>query len=96
MARQRFRGGQQPCMLKDIRSGRRARVRCHHGTRSIRQRLLDLGFLPQTEINVIRRAPLGDPIHCRIGNCCVVLRASEAALIEVDEAETEQNVEHQP
>ncbi|SHI13357.1 FeoA family protein [Desulfofustis glycolicus] len=96
MARQRFRGGQKPCMLKDVRSGCRARVRCHHGTRSIRQRLLDLGFLPQAEIDVIRRAPLGDPIQCRIGSCCVVLRGSEAAQIEVDEAETPRDAEHQP
>jgi ferrous iron transport protein A len=85
MPRKKHMNGKKPCMLNQIGSGCRARVRCHHGSGSIRQRLLDLGFLPHTDIDVIRRAPLGDPIQCRIGNCCIALRASEAALIEVEE-----------
>ena len=30
------------------------------------QRLLDLGFLPDTVVEVVRRAPLGDPIAFRV------------------------------
>jgi len=47
------------------------------------RRLLELGFLPETEIRVVRRAPLGDPIafYLRGGQIC--LRASEAARIRV-------------
>ena len=47
------------------------------------RRLLDLGFLPGTEIRVARRAPLGDPIafYLRGGEFC--LRGSEAARIRV-------------
>ena len=46
-------------------------------------RLLELGFLPETEIHVVRRAPLRDPIafYLRGGQIC--LRRSEAALIRV-------------
>jgi ferrous iron transport protein A len=46
-------------------------------------RLLELGFLPETEIRVVRRAPLRDPIafYLRGGQIC--LRHSEAALIRV-------------
>lgn len=46
-------------------------------------RLLELGFLPETEIRVVRRAPLRDPIafYLRGGQIC--LRRSEAALIRV-------------
>ena len=78
--------GQRPCcMLKDVQSGCRARIHCHHATGAMRQRLLDLGFVPQANIDVIRRAPLGDPIECRVANYKVTLRNSEAALIEVEE-----------
>ncbi len=47
------------------------------------RRLLELGFLPDTEIRVVRRAPLGDPIafYLRGGQIC--LRRAEAALIRV-------------
>ena len=53
-------------------------------TGAVRQRLLDLGFVPQAQVDVIRRAPLGDPIECRVANYKVTLRNSEAALIEVE------------
>ena len=52
-------------------------------------RLLDLGFLPETEIRVVRRAPLRDPIvfYLRGGQIC--LRRSEAARIRVLAADAE-------
>ncbi len=52
-------------------------------------RLLDLGFLPETKIRVVRRAPLRDPIafYLRGGQIC--LRRSEAALIRVITADAE-------
>jgi len=52
-------------------------------------RLLDLGFLPETNIRVVRRAPLRDPIifYLRGGQIC--LRRSEAARIQVLAADAE-------
>ncbi len=52
-------------------------------------RLLELGFLPETEIRVVRRAPLRDPIvfYLRGGQIC--LRRSEAARIRVITADAE-------
>ena len=80
------RGHGNHCMLKDVQPGCRAKIHCHHAKGAVRQRLLDLGFVPQTEIDVIRRAPLGDPIECRVANYKVALRKSEADLIEVEYA----------
>ena len=71
-------------MLSDVELGRRAKIHRHHATGAVRQRLLNLGFTPQVEVELIRRAPFGDPIQCRVANCCVTLPESEAALIEVD------------
>lgn len=73
------------CMLNDVKCGHRAKIQCHHATGAMRRRLLDLGFVPQAEVDVIRRAPFGDPIQCRVANCCVTLSSSEAKLIEVDQ-----------
>ncbi|PID40394.1 MAG: ferrous iron transport protein A [Proteobacteria bacterium] len=74
------------CTLKDIESGCRAKVHCHHSSGAVRQRLLDLGFVPESYVDVVRRAPLGDPIQCKVANYCVTLRSSEASLIEVEPA----------
>jgi ferrous iron transport protein A len=73
------------CRLGELKPGRKAKIRCHHAKGAIRQRLLDLGFVPESTIDVIRCAPLGDPIQCKVANYCVTLRKSEAALIEVEE-----------
>lgn len=70
--------------LCDMQSGCKAKICCHHANGAIRQRLLDLGFVPESEIEVVRRAPLGDPIQCKVANYCVTLRKSEASLIEVE------------
>ncbi len=77
-----FRGRKRLC---DVSSGQMARIHCHHATGAVRQRLLDLGFVPESVINVVRRAPLGDPIQCKVANYNVTLRNSEAALIEVED-----------
>ena len=71
--------------LCDVGSGQMARIHCHHAKGAVRQRLLDLGFVPESVINVVRRAPLGDPIQCKVANYNVTLRNSEAALIEVED-----------
>ncbi len=47
------------------------------------QRLLDLGFVPETRIRVVRRAPLGDPVLYELRGTRLCLRRSEAAIIRV-------------
>ncbi len=72
------------CRLHQIKSGKKARIHCHHAMGAVRQRLLDLGFVPNAEVDVVRRAPLGDPIQLKLGTYSVTLRRSEAELIEVE------------
>lgn len=71
-------------MLGDCNPGQRAKIRCHHAKGAIRQRLLDLGFVPGTEIDMVRSAPLGDPVQCKVSGYNVTLRRSEADLIELE------------
>ena len=47
---------------------------------------MEMGLIEGTEVQVIRRAPLGDPLHVRVGDYELSLRASEAELIDVDAA----------
>ncbi|MGD8454046.1 MAG: ferrous iron transport protein A [Phycisphaerae bacterium] len=47
-------------------------------------RLMEMGLIEGTEVQVIGRAPLGDPLQIRLGDYELSLRSSEADLVEVD------------
>ncbi|MBW2494836.1 MAG: ferrous iron transport protein A [Deltaproteobacteria bacterium] len=69
--------------LSSLPTGSRATITDVDASTPEGHRLLELGFLPDTEICVVRRAPLSDPIafYLRGGQIC--LRRSEAARIRV-------------
>ncbi|MFP4316981.1 MAG: ferrous iron transport protein A [Desulfovibrionales bacterium] len=69
--------------LSTMGSGCRCRIRRHHAGGAVRQRLLDMGFVPNAEIEVVRVATLGDPMEIRVGDSFVTLRKREAEQIEV-------------
>ncbi len=47
-------------------------------------RLREMGLLPGTRLQFVRRAPLGDPVEICVRGALLSLRDKEAALIEVD------------
>ena len=49
-----------------------------------RQKQLSLGMLPGSSFNVVRVAPLGDPIHIETRRVSLVLRKKDLALLEVE------------
>lgn len=49
-----------------------------------RQKLLSLGMLPGSSFQVMRVAPLGDPVHIETRRVNLVLRKKDLALIEVE------------
>ena len=49
----------------------------------LRRRMLDLGIIPGTIIEVKRKSPLGDPIAYKIRDTIIALRSEETNLIEV-------------
>lgn len=71
------------CPLSAVGRGCRCRIRRHHGQGAVRQRLLDMGFVPNAEVEVMRVATLGDPMEIRVGDSYVTLRKREAAEIEI-------------
>lgn len=46
-------------------------------------RLLDLGFLPDTQLRMIRPAPLGDPVIYELRGYQICLRKADAAQVRV-------------
>src|SRR5262245_48095384 len=60
--------------LADLAPGARAVVERVDPALPIGRRLLDLGFVKDTEIRVLRRAPLGDPVSYEIRGSRLCLR----------------------
>lgn len=51
------------------------------GAPPLERRLNDLGFVPGAVVDVLRRAPLGDPVVYRVCDYEVCLRRDQAALV---------------
>jgi Fe2+ transport system protein FeoA len=48
------------------------------------QRIMTLGLLEGSEVQVIRRAPTGDPMEIRVMDYALSLRRDEASTIQVE------------
>ena len=69
--------------LKDIRIGARAVVARLHGEGAVRRRLMDMGLIRGTEVEVRRVAPAGDPIELAVRGYELSVRKDEAEMVEV-------------
>ena len=69
--------------LDQLAAGQRARIDELLGDDAILQRLMEMGLLEETEIEVLCFAPFGDPIEIRLQDYRLSLRRAEAARIRV-------------
>lgn len=69
--------------LSDLEPGSKGRIAFVHGHGPIRRRLMEMGVTSDADFEVIRVAPLGDPIEIRVRGYNLSLRKSEAEHIEV-------------
>lgn len=53
------------------------------GDSAVARRLMELGLVPGTEVSLVRRAPLGDPIELAVRGVHLSLRHTEASLVRV-------------
>jgi DtxR family Mn-dependent transcriptional regulator len=67
--------------LADLKPGQSARVRQVNASGAIRQRLLDMGILPDAEVRVERIAFAGDPIWIKLKGYQLSLRTNEARAV---------------
>ncbi|MCG6869929.1 MAG: ferrous iron transport protein A [Gammaproteobacteria bacterium] len=70
--------------LADLKPGDRARVIRFNDMGPLSQRIMTLGLLEGSEVQVIRRAPTGDPMEIRVMDYALSLRRDEASTIQVE------------
>ena len=69
--------------LRDLRPGERGTV-TGYDSDAPPSRLLEMGLLPGAVVEVVRLAPLGDPIDVKVRGYHLSLRKREAASIQVE------------
>jgi ferrous iron transport protein A len=73
-----------PIALADLPVGARARLCEPPAGSAIARRLGDLGFVPGTEVQVVRRAPLGDPVELDLRGYRLCLRLAQLEGLRVE------------
>ncbi|MCK5847040.1 MAG: ferrous iron transport protein B [Bacteroidales bacterium] len=69
--------------LSDLREGEQGIISKVKGRGAFRRRIMEMGFVSGKEIEVVRRAPLQDPIEYSLMGYDVSLRVTESELIEM-------------
>ncbi len=70
--------------LSHLRLGQFATVQHVRGERGFRRRLMELGLVPGTRVQLVRVAPLGDPLELSVRGGHLSIRRDEARSIRVD------------
>lgn len=70
--------------LDQLTPGSKARIARIGGQGAVRRRLMDMGVVRGVEIELIKAAPLGDPLEFRLLGYHLSLRKSEAQLVEIE------------
>ena len=68
--------------LKDTNPGMVVRID-EIGESELKQRLMTMGLIPGTRVEILNSAPLGDPIPLRLRSYNLALRRDDAATIKV-------------
>lgn len=59
------------------------------GERAFRRRLMELGLVPGTRLELVGIAPLGDPVELLVRGCSLSIRRAEAMSVSVAESVAE-------
>lgn len=71
--------------LSELKPKDKAKIKKISSDLPLKQKLLDMGIIPGSVFEVIKLAPLGDPIDIKIKGYHLSLRKQEAACIIVEE-----------
>ncbi len=74
--------------LADLRPGECGIVTAISSCGTVTARLMELGLVPGATVEVLRKAPFGDPVQYRIRGSVISMRASEAAFVTVRTADS--------
>ncbi|MDD5040770.1 MAG: ferrous iron transport protein A [Patescibacteria group bacterium] len=70
--------------LNEMRPGEACTVKSIRGDGALKKRLLDMGFMRGTRVEVMKVAPLGDPVDIKVKGYHLSLRKQEAASVLVE------------
>lgn len=70
--------------LNQLKPGETGVVCRVNGRGPIKRRIIDMGMVAGTSLQVLKFAPLGDPIEIKLKGFNLSLRQNEAALIEIE------------
>ena len=76
----------RPARLSALRVGERGIVSGLDHDRAVACRLMEMGLLPGTPVEVVRVAPLGDPVEIRLRGYSLSLRRADTARVRLDVA----------
>jgi len=71
-------------LLSETKPGQIVQVSGIAGESSFRRRLLELGLVPGTRVELLRVAPLGDPVELLVRGASLSIRKAEACVIAVE------------
>ena len=75
--------------LNELKEGESAVITSVLGGGATRQHLFDMGVVPGVEIQMVKKAPMGDPIEYQLRGYELTLRIGEAEEIEIKEVSPE-------
>ena len=70
--------------VNDLSPGEYGIIKQINAADHIKQRFMDLGLIEGTEVEMIRSAPLGDPIEIKVLDTLLALRRREASKLIID------------
>jgi len=71
--------------LRDLKPGQFARVKSITAEGSFKRRIMDMGITSGIEIQMVKVAPLGDPIEVTVRGYELSIRKADAEMVEVVE-----------
>lgn len=71
-------------VLSELNKGETGKIVKVNGEGAIRRRLFDMGVTPGADVEMRKKAPLGDPIEVTVRGYELTLRKAEAACVEIE------------
>lgn len=70
--------------LRELKIGQTCKVISVGGEGALRQHFLDMGVIPESQIKVVKFAPMGDPMQLRVHGYELTMRLADAEKIDVE------------
>lgn len=72
--------------LDELETGQAVEIEAVTAAGEIGERLLEMGMTPGATVEIIRRAPFGDPVQVRLRGYLLAIRRAQARAVQVRRA----------